>query len=188
MSDPLWADLLNSDWHDHLGSGRREERLENDAWLSAFLARMAWKGPLPSARERGRLRRLRVLLCRIVEAVRAGGRVDAKDIALLNGALAESPLARRIERTRGGWSITTAPVSGGIDGVVAELASSFASMLADGDPSRIRICANRDCNWVFYDWSRNRTRRWCNAAECGNLIKVRRFRERHRARRKLPVR
>lgn len=30
----------------------------------------------------------------------------------------------------------------------------------------------------MYDESRNRTRRWCEAGACGNLLKVRQFRER----------
>jgi len=42
--------------------------------------------------------------------------------------------------------------------------------------------------WAFYDESKNRSRRWCSAAECGNLIKVRRFRERQRAARPAPRR
>ncbi|HAT18121.1 MAG TPA: hypothetical protein DCS76_10030 [Gemmatimonadetes bacterium] len=37
------------------------------------------------------------------------------------------------------------------------------------------------CLWLFIDKSRNRSRRWCDMADCGNQAKVRRFRERARA-------
>jgi predicted RNA-binding Zn ribbon-like protein len=53
--------------------------------------------------------------------------------------------------------------------------------MSTGDPTRIKICANSDCGWVIYDQSRNRTRRWCDKTECGNVIKVRRHRQRKRA-------
>jgi predicted RNA-binding Zn ribbon-like protein len=39
---------------------------------------------------------------------------------------------------------------------------------------------NDDCRWVFYDESKSQSLRWC-ASVCSNLIRVRRFRERHRA-------
>ena len=37
------------------------------------------------------------------------------------------------------------------------------------------------CLCLFIDKSRNRSRRWCDMADCGNQAKVRRFRERARA-------
>jgi predicted RNA-binding Zn ribbon-like protein len=36
------------------------------------------------------------------------------------------------------------------------------------------------CGWVFYDRSKNRSRRWCEQATCANLMKVRRFHQKHR--------
>ncbi|MHC4177306.1 MAG: CGNR zinc finger domain-containing protein, partial [Planctomycetota bacterium] len=57
--DELWLDLLNSDWHDYLGSGRTEDRLENLRWLQGFLAR--WNLPRPDASSRDTRRALRNL-------------------------------------------------------------------------------------------------------------------------------
>ena len=64
---------------------------------------------------------------------------------------------------------------GGLDALLLAIVESFAAFLAEGDPSRLRVCENADCRWVFYDSTRSRTRRWC-AGSCGNLIKVREFR------------
>lgn len=50
----------------------------------------------------------------------------------------------------------------------------------EGEHTRVKICANPDCGWVIYDESRNQTRRWCSAADCGNLIKVRKHRRNKR--------
>lgn len=178
----LWADLINSNWRDHLGTGQREDRIGNDTWLAAFLERAGWTGTrLPGARDRDALRRMRELLGRAVEQVRRGRRMSAGDLAQLNRFLAAAPVLRRLEVGRDGAAVQLAPAAGGIDAVLGEVAASFADMMAEGDPTRITICANADCGWVIYDNSRNRTRRWCDKAECGNLIKVRRHRQRKRA-------
>jgi predicted RNA-binding Zn ribbon-like protein len=180
--DPLWADLINSDWRDHRGSGRREDRLTNDAWLARFLARTAWpQGRLPGGAQRARLRRLRALLRRVVDGLGARRGVSDDDLAALNRILSRGARVSRLEGERGAWKLITLSQARGITGVEVEVTASFAGMLAEGDPARIKVCANPDCGWVMYDESRNRTRRWCEAAECGNLIKVRRFRARRRA-------
>lgn len=179
-TDPLWADLINSDWHDHRGSGAREDRIGNDRWLESFLARAEWDALLPGAEERDRLRNLRALLRRMVDALIAGKRVSRADLNALNDVLAASPLVPRLERRRSGWQLSQMRSTTGISRVMAAIAASFASMIADGDPTRVKICANPDCRWIIYDESHNRTRRWCNVKECGNLIKVRDFRARRR--------
>ncbi|WP_141639042.1 CGNR zinc finger domain-containing protein, partial [Paenibacillus riograndensis] len=40
---------------------------------------------------------------------------------------------------------------------------------------------NPDCLWVYYDDTRNRSKRYCDDKMCGNLMKVRRFRARKKA-------
>lgn len=49
------------------------------------------------------------------------------------------------------------------------------------DLSRVRECGSATCEWLFLDKSRNHTRRWCDMNDCGNVAKVRRFRQRQRA-------
>ena len=51
---------------------------------------------------------------------------------------------------------------------------------ADGTWSRLKLCANSECDWAFYDQSRNRQGAWCTMASCGNRMKNRRFRARER--------
>lgn len=179
--DPLWAALLNSDWRDHLGSGRREDRLGNDRWLGTFLRRTAWRGPdLPGAAERNRLRDLRTLLRRMVGALLAGREPTGRDTAALNRLLAGAPVVRRVERPAGAWRVVLEPPRGDIEDVLGEIAAAFAAVLAAGLGDRVKVCENPDCGWVMLDTSRNRSRRWCDSAECGNLMKVRRFRARRR--------
>lgn len=48
----------------------------------------------------------------------------------------------------------------------------------DGTWTRLRVCANPECGWVFYDRSRNQQGQWCDMAVCGNRLKNRRLRSR----------
>ena len=44
----------------------------------------------------------------------------------------------------------------------------------------VRRCGNPDCVLFFFDTTRNHRRQWCSMGTCGNLMKVRAFRRRHR--------
>ena len=178
----LWADLINSDWRDHLGKGGREDRIGNDTWLAGFLDQAGWTGTrLPRGKDRDALRRMREFLLRVTEQVRHGQKMSENDLAQLNRYLAAAPVVRRLEVGVDETTVRLEPAAASIAAVLGEVAASFADMMAEGDPTRIKICANSDCGWVIYDNSRNRTRRWCDKTECGNLIKVRRHRQRKRA-------
>lgn len=52
--------------------------------------------------------------------------------------------------------------------------------MADGSWQRMKICRASDCQWAFYDSSRNRSGTWCSMSDCGNRAKARAFRERSR--------
>lgn len=46
---------------------------------------------------------------------------------------------------------------------------------------RLKACGADDCQWAFYDTSRNRSRTWCSMDVCGNREKTRRYRGRKAA-------
>jgi predicted RNA-binding Zn ribbon-like protein len=48
----------------------------------------------------------------------------------------------------------------------------------DGTWSMLKLCANPDCRWAFYDRSRNHRGTWCRMEVCGNRLKNRRLRAR----------
>jgi predicted RNA-binding Zn ribbon-like protein len=49
---------------------------------------------------------------------------------------------------------------------------------ADGSWDRLKLCANPDCRWAFYDRSHSRRGSWCDMATCGNRLKNRNLRAR----------
>ena len=174
----LWMDFLNSDWHDYRGSGAREDRIDQDSWLDPFLQRTAWAlDRLPSPAERGALKALRAQVRDAVERWRTGQAVPLDRIGQFNAILSQAPLVRQID---GAGGVALRPSTGDIRSVLGEVVASLAALLAEGEPTRVKVCANPDCGWYFYDESRNQSRRWCSSRHCGNLVKVRSFRERHR--------
>lgn len=183
--DSLWLDLINSDRHDYLGRGRHEDGLHDPGWVGRLLAR--WDLPprvVAAGTTRNALRELRALLTRLVDAIVSGNSLRETDIEALNGYLAAEPLLGLLERVRDtpeGYRMRLDPVRRTLRTALTEITRSFADVLVEGDLTRIRLCDNADCRWVFYDRSRSRTRRWCEGPTgCGNLLKVRRFRERRK--------
>ena len=64
--------------------------------------------------------------------------------------------------------------------VVAGLLAEVHRAHATGEWARLKACANPDCQWVYYDGSRNRSGRWCSMNECGDVMKARAYRRRAR--------
>ena len=69
-------------------------------------------------------------------------------------------------------------------GAAGELVTIVLDAIAAGDWPRLNACP--DCRWVFFDHTRNASKRWrtMNAGHpdgrsCGSISKVRRYRERH---------
>jgi predicted RNA-binding Zn ribbon-like protein len=67
------------------------------------------------------------------------------------------------------------------DRAMALLAIAWSALVTTGDSQRLKRCADDTCGWVFWDVSRNHSRRWCTMRVCGNRAKTRRYAARQRA-------
>jgi predicted RNA-binding Zn ribbon-like protein len=56
--------------------------------------------------------------------------------------------------------------------ILGPVALSAVGLLRESDPARIRQCAGEHCGWVFFDMTKNRSRRWCEMSVCGNRAKA----------------
>ncbi|MGP0585808.1 CGNR zinc finger domain-containing protein [Paenibacillus timonensis] len=180
--ETLWSDFLNSQWHDWRGSGRSEDRLELRAWQERFLSdwRLAAPVPMP-AEEASAMRHFRERLHLLVVKLADGGGMEDGDWQLLNEHLALDVVNRRLISGPGEVRLAYVPVTEDWRHVRAEIAASFGETLLGGETGRIRVCDNPDCRWIFYDDTRNRTKKYCDDKMCGNLMKVRRFRARKKS-------
>jgi predicted RNA-binding Zn ribbon-like protein len=117
------------------------------------------------------------------EAVRALGmangsaEVDPGAVATLNRLADEAVLSVRVD-FRGEADLQAS--GEGIDHALGRLFSIMYTATVDGTFSRLKGCANDACQWLFYDQSKNRSKKWCHMQACGNVINARAYRQRHR--------
>ena len=76
-----------------------------------------------------------------------------------------------------GWDFKGAPPQA----VLGPIVWRAVELLETGPLDRVKECPAEDCGWLFLDTSKNRSRQWCSMQTCGNVSKVRRFRERSKA-------
>lgn len=83
-------------------------------------------------------------------------------------------------RFRPGQDPELVPDSAGVEGAIARLMAIVAAAVEHGRWERLKACPREECEWAFYDRSKNRSGRWCQMEVCGNIEKARAFRERRR--------
>lgn len=62
----------------------------------------------------------------------------------------------------------------------ADLGVALAHLLVENEWERLRTCSAPDCDNVFFDESRNRSRVYCDSRTCGNRMHVAAYRARRR--------
>jgi len=174
----LFIDFANSEWYD--GRGNLTDRLRDPSWRRAFLEEWGLDryGPIDGIALRD-LIELRSVIRSIVARLCSGRRPARADLEHLNGVLAAHPVRFRVSSGGGQHHLDLVPLARrGLRVLAGEIALSAAQFLAQGDLDLLKMCDNPGCRWMFYDKTKNRSRRWCGP--CGNVDKVRRFRERQK--------
>jgi predicted RNA-binding Zn ribbon-like protein len=171
--DILALDFVNTEWfatHYHFRDMLLEPDLREDFLRKQGLAPDAALDPecvRALAEERAFLKDALVSL---IENQRLPKGADVK----LNRYLALSSGRREVLQREGRLEVAFQPDEKDCHWIMAEVAQSFVR-LADMDAGRLRMCENPACRWFFYDETRSRTKRCCDAT-CASLVKVRRYR------------
>ena len=134
--------------------------------------------PPQAAQVLARARVLRRALHRLFNCVLDSRRPSPADLNVLRAELATARKHQTLTLARGKfrWEWDDAPSP---DSVLWRVSQSAADLVTSPDLERLRRCAGENCGWLFMDSTRNHTRQWCDMKDCGNLAKVRRYRERH---------
>jgi len=113
----------------------------------------------------------------------AGRQIVDRDVARaaddrgLDAIVAEVP----VRLAHSGVSGSNTPVEAAAPHDRIRLALALAVLDATRlDRSRVRRCGRQGCVLLFFDTSKNSTRRWCNMAICGNRVKAAAHYQRHR--------
>jgi predicted RNA-binding Zn ribbon-like protein len=138
------------------------------------LLRAARERPAEAEAVRRRAIGLREALYHLFSALVAGDPPDPRDQEALNEWLPAAFARRRLayDGERFGWRESAREDE--LDRVLWPVVWSAAELLTSPALARVRECANDPCGWLFVDMSRNRSRRWCDMASCGNQVKARR--------------
>jgi predicted RNA-binding Zn ribbon-like protein len=113
---------------------------------------------------------------RLLARANNGGRVEDDVVSTLNHALRAGRIEVELDSTGRAALIPTAP---GVDGALGALLTIVVDATHDGSWGRLKACGT--CRWLFYDYSTNRSARWCSMTLCGNRSKTRAYRGRRRA-------
>ncbi len=166
----LVRDFVNTLDHE-LGT----DALETSAGMSAFLADHALlSGP-----------------ARVSEVQRAMGirlRRSLHDALTLNHEAARDPLPDfddilgdlSVRLAWNGHGVVVQAVEDEVGGALAQIALAAHEAMAQQVWWRLKICAFDECEWAYYDQSKNRSRSYCEYG-CGNKLKTRAYRARQRS-------
>ncbi|WES65551.1 CGNR zinc finger domain-containing protein [Microbacter sp. GSS18] len=62
--------------------------------------------------------------------------------------------------------------------ILVEAAMAFVDIIRADEYERVRVCAADDCLSVYIDYSKNRSKRYCDTGNCGNRMNVNAYRRR----------
>jgi predicted RNA-binding Zn ribbon-like protein len=170
-----WAAALVRDFVNTLDVDEGTDELDSTEGLTEFLGRhgLLSEGATATERHRKQALRLRTGLHEALELNHSG---EHGWLASLDEALSAIPV--RLRWT--GDGVVTAPVQDGVAGGLARVALAAHEARASELWWRLKICAFDECEWAYYDQSKNQSRNYCEYG-CGNKQKTRAYRARLRA-------
>ena len=155
-----------ADW-DRIGTPEKAR-----TWLRE--TRLVAQGYPVSEADVTRLRELREAL-RALAVANQGAGPGAAPADVLRRAAGRAELGVAVDDS-GRTSLE--PARGGVDGAVARLLGILHESQLSGDWARMKGC--RQCEYAFFDRSKNRSAAWCAMSICGNRTKNRAYyRRRH---------
>lgn len=163
------------------GAGPRD-RIGSAADFSAWAKRLGWDSvPPPGPEALHGLRDFRAALLAIVDATVENTVQAPQNLQVLAGEIAALRRSERLVSTANGRILLAENAENPVEKLRHAIARDAADLLLGPDRERIKRCPGHDCRWVFFDASKNLSRRWCAMEDCGARDKVRRFRRRKSA-------
>jgi len=171
--DGPFTDKLNG-YEDLLDWAVQAEQLSEDE--AAHLRAKAEANPAAAEAVVERSRVLREAIYRVFAARSEGEVLPIDDLRVISDENARAAVNRVLTPVGFGsctfeWSTYDA-----LDRPLWPVAVSAVTLASSVDAERVKECGGgaNNCNWLFLDTSKNRSRRWCDMKECGNREKARR--------------
>jgi predicted RNA-binding Zn ribbon-like protein len=140
------------------------------------LLRKSEEKPIEAQAVLEKAREIREDIYRILSDTAHGRPIKITDLRGFNKALASMLSHSKLAPYERGlrWDWDSHPDK--LDSVIWPVVKSAVDLMTSEAIKRVGQCADeKGCGWLFWDSSRNRSRRWCDMRDCGNRAKVRRF-------------
>jgi predicted RNA-binding Zn ribbon-like protein len=160
------------------GRSSSADGLRGLADLQEMADRYAFAGVRGKLSDVAKARAYRSRLDSIVTTCEAGDEEGA--IEQINALLSQTGASPQIaaHNGRGPHLHVSRPGAPLADRMAAHFAMGLAWLVVAGEAGRIRSCGSPTCREVFVDFSRNRSRRYCDSRTCGNRLHVAAYRAR----------
>jgi predicted RNA-binding Zn ribbon-like protein len=117
---------------------------------------------------------VREMLTRVFRAIARGDEPENTDLHRLSAEYRASLSGAELVRNGDGYAWMWDADDGTMDHSIRAVVRSAVEALITDDLKRIKQCPGADdCGWLFYDTSKNASRRWCSMEGCGSRVKMR---------------
>lgn len=176
--DFLCLEFVNSSWY--ITHKIFADPLRNNEWLTKLADKWIFTSlPTPTEAELARLIEMRSCFTKLLAKMVEEKNLAKADIELLNSYMADVSFCRQLQAEKEGYRLYDMPEKQDWSWFMAEAAASLARLYSSETINSLKICQNPDCGWFFLDESKSGNRKWCDDT-CATLMKVRRFRQKHR--------
>jgi predicted RNA-binding Zn ribbon-like protein len=125
---------------------------------------------------------LREAMARVLLAKSEGRAAAREDLGKIEAEYGRTAQFARLSSSGDGFAWSLDPAASAFDAALRPLVESAVGLLTSSRLARLRRCGNSTCYWLFLDATKNGSRRWCEMASCGNVMKLRRHRaKQHRS-------
>jgi predicted RNA-binding Zn ribbon-like protein len=119
-----------------------------------------------------RVRRVRETLYRVLLAVADARRPARRDVAALDRLTRNDRARRTLVVDQHGARLHVTSATTPVEELIFSVVASAVALLLTERARALKRCA--ECDWLFLDETKNRSRTWCKKA-CGDRVRARRY-------------
>jgi len=161
-----YADLL--DWSRQVGIVSTAE--------AEGLGGISKKKPAEAQAILNKARVIREAIYNILSNISHGLPVITADLTIINKAVAGMLSHSKLKSEDNGFIWDWDSKRERLDFILWPIVRSATELITSETLQRVGQCADEQgCGWLFWDYSRNKSRRWCDIRDCGNRAKARRY-------------
>jgi predicted RNA-binding Zn ribbon-like protein len=141
-------------------------------------ARLAQGSPAAAERVLASVKELRFALWSLVTSLQQRKPAKRGDLSVINGWMHRLALSEQVAVKCGKIEFVPSREISALELIGLRVTAAALALLKNPPAGRIKTCPGENCGWKFLDRSKNRSRRWCDMAVCGNIAKAREYRAR----------